>query len=233
MYHSKWHLLLHFLYQWMSPPSTQKPGSPPWRTPSLSQCPPPWKQLPLQSDHFLNTHGHCSVLGLIFHLTIIWTANLIPSSSCFRPSVAPHHLQNKVWVLEYSFSIFNITFCDLVPAHFCSLILCRFSSFYWITLSCVLSFSSLTLLQNSARHPCFRVRCFSSLLPKTSSTPQCCLVCDWLQLLSPSHPTTLWLLCCRDCFINFCIPHARYHAWPTVGPHAARASQKKWEVRGD
>ena len=166
MYHSKWHLLLRFLYQWMSPPSTQKPGSPPWRTPSLSQSSPPWKQLPLQSDHFLNTHGHCSVLGLIFHLTIIWTANLIPSSSCFRPSVALHHLQNKVWVLEYSFSIFNTTFCDLVPAHFCSLIFCRFSSFYWITLSCVLSFSSLTLLQNSARHPCFRVRCFSSLLPK-------------------------------------------------------------------
>lgn len=99
---------------------------------------------------------------------------------CFRPYLSPDHYLNcqsdPIILLiqtlsglsspsEYSF-IFYITFCDLVPAQIYSLIFCHFSFYYWITLSCVLSFSSLTLLQNSARHSCFRVRCFSSLLPK-------------------------------------------------------------------
>ena len=86
MYHSKPLLFLCFLYQWMALSSTQKPGSLHWLL--LSFLPLPHrKSYPIDnSDLFsLNTHCCCSMSGFVFHLTVTWTANLIISSSCFRP----------------------------------------------------------------------------------------------------------------------------------------------------
>lgn len=133
---------------------------------------------PLQSDYFLKTHDHCSTLGLIFHFPVVWTADLIPSSSWFRPV---HHLWNKVWVLDYSFNIF-ITFLDLVPAYFCSLAACTTSrhsiELHW-AMCCP---SNLYSPAKLSKGPLFQGQLLLFLAPKVPPVHLCtnCADCDCL-----------------------------------------------------
>lgn len=66
-----------------------------------------------------------------------------------------------------------------------------------------------TVPQNSARFPCFRASCFSSLLPEhRSHTPAMTalrvIVCKYSLAPTPTS-SRLWLLCSNDGFIHFCI----------------------------
>lgn len=76
--------------------------------------------------------------------------------------------------------------------------------------------------------PLFQGQMVLFLAPKVPPTHLSanCTNYDYLQLLPVPTPLD-WLLCSKGHFILFCISHPKYYAWHTVGPHEAKASQKK------